>query len=58
MATLSESPREQGETALPSLGDILAAMDDAREIWPNFAEGRKEVFTLPVYAGKEVKRLA
>jgi hypothetical protein len=33
-------------------------MDDAREIWPNFAEGRKEVFTLPVYAGKEVKRLA
>ena len=57
MAMLSESPREQGETALPSLGDILAAMAEAREEWPNFAAGRKEILTQPVFASKEVRRL-
>jgi hypothetical protein len=57
MAILSETPRDEGETALPSLGDILSVMSDAHEKWPNFAEGRKEVLTLPVYVGREVKRL-
>ena len=57
MAILAESPRQEGETALPSLGDILAVMEEAREVWPNFAAGRKEVLTLQVYAGQEVKRL-
>jgi hypothetical protein len=57
MATLAESQRGEGETALPSLGDIISAMQEAREVWPNFAEGRKEVLTLPVYAGQEQKRL-
>jgi hypothetical protein len=57
MAILSESPREEGQTAFPSLGDILAAMDEAREFWPNFESGAKELNTQPVFAGKEVRRL-
>jgi len=55
MAMLSETARDEGETALPSLGDILAAMEEARERWPNFAEGRKEVLTVPVYAEEKSK---
>jgi hypothetical protein len=55
MVMLSESPREQGETSLPSLGDILAAMDEAREFFPK--SGTKELNMLPVYGGKEVKKL-
>lgn len=57
MAVLSESPREDGQTSFPSLGEIMEAMEEAREVWPNFARGRKEVLTLPVYAETQVKRL-
>ncbi len=57
MATLAENPRGEGETAFPSLGDILAAMDAAREFWPNFKFGEKQINVLPVYAGQEPKRL-
>jgi hypothetical protein len=56
MATLSESERE-GETAFPSLGTILAAMEDARERFPVFSEGAKEVNTTPVFANPTQKRL-
>ncbi len=57
MATLAESPREDGQTALPSLGDILAAMDDAREFWPDFAAGRTKIDTTPLVAPPEQRRL-
>ena len=57
MATLSESEREEGETAFPSLGTILAAMEDARERFPVFSEGAKEVNTTPVFANPTQKRL-
>jgi hypothetical protein len=57
MAVLAESQREEGETALPSLGDILAAMDEAREVWPNFAAGREKILTDPVVAETQVRRL-
>lgn len=54
---LAENPREDGQTAFPSLGDILSAMDEAREKWPDFAAGAKEVNMLPVYAEPQAKRL-
>lgn len=54
---LSENPREDGQTAFPSLGDILAAMEEAREVWPNFAEGREKILTDPVVAEPQIKRL-
>lgn len=57
MAVLSESPREDGQTSFPSLGEIMEAMEEAREVWPRFSEGRTEVLTLPIYARSEVKRL-
>jgi hypothetical protein len=57
MAVLSENPREDGQTAFPSLGDILAAMEEAREVWPNFAEGREKILTDPVVAEPQIKRL-
>lgn len=52
MAVLSERPREDGEPALPSLGMILAEMDEARELSPNYAAGRKEVLSEPTW-GKQ-----
>ena len=57
MAMLSETQRDEGETTLPSLGDILAAMEEAREVWPNFAQDSKTILTEPVYAEPEVRRL-
>ncbi len=57
MAVLSESPREDGQTSFPSLGEIMEAMEEAREVWPRFSEGRTEVLTLPMYAEQEVRRL-
>lgn len=57
MATLAESQRQEGETALPSLGDILAAMEEARERFPVFSQGAKEINTTPVFADSKQKRL-
>ena len=57
MAILAESPRGEGETTLPSLGDILSAMDDARERWPLYSEGAKEVNIKPFFADPKQKRL-
>jgi len=57
MAMLAESPREDGQTAFPSLGDILSAMEEAREVWPDFAAGRKKILTDPVFAEPQPKRL-
>jgi hypothetical protein len=57
MATLAESPRQEGETALPSLGDIIEAMKDAREEWPDFKAGRTKLLIEPDYAEPEPKRL-
>lgn len=36
MAMLSEESRQEGEPAFPSMGMILEAMEEAREIFPNF----------------------
>lgn len=57
MATLSESERAEGETAFPSLGTILSAMEEARERFPVFSQGAKEVNTTPVFAENQMKRL-
>jgi hypothetical protein len=58
MATLSESEREDGETAFPSLGTILAAMEETRERFPVFSRGAKEVNTTPIFADFKQKRLS
>jgi hypothetical protein len=57
MKNLSTSERQEGETAFPSLGTILAAMEEARERFPLFSQGAKEINTKPVFAGKELRRL-
>lgn len=57
MKVLSTSERAEGETAFPSLGTILAAMDEARERSPLFSEGAKEINTTPVFADSKQKRL-
>jgi hypothetical protein len=57
MAILAESDRDQGETAFPTLGSILAAMDDARELTPRFSLGAKEINMTPVFADSQQKRL-
>lgn len=56
MAILAENKREDGETALPSLGKILAVMDEAREIFPIYSQGAKEVNTTPFFAIQAEKR--
>ena len=58
MAILSESEREEGETAFPSLGTILAAMEEARERFPVFSKGAKEINDKPVFADNKQKRLS
>ncbi len=57
MATLSESEREEGETAFPSLGTILATMEEARERFPVYSKGAKEINDKPVFADPSQKRL-
>ncbi len=57
MARISNSRPEQGETLFPSLGYILDEMEEARERFPLFSEGRKEVNTTPVFAENNQKRL-
>lgn len=58
MATLSESERQDGETAFPSLGSILAAMEEARERFPVYSKGAKEINDKPVFADPSQKRLS
>ena len=58
MATLSESEREEGETAFPSLGTILATMEEARERFPVYSKGAKEINDKPVFADPSQKRLS
>ena len=58
MKVLSFSERQEGETAFPSLGTILAAMDDARELSPVFSKGAKEINTTPVFTDSKQKRLS
>jgi hypothetical protein len=57
MAMISESERRDGETAFPSLGTILAAMNEAMEIFPVFSKGFDKVNDAPVFAQQEPKRL-
>jgi hypothetical protein len=57
MANLSESERVDGETAFPSLGTILAAMEEARERFPVYSKGAKEINDKPVFADPKQKRL-
>lgn len=49
MSSVSRSEREEGETAFPSLGTILRHMDEAREFFPKFSVGAKEINTAPLY---------
>lgn len=52
MATISESRRQDGETAFPSLGYILDVMEEARE---RFTTARRpQLNTSPVVAGQKV----
>ena len=57
MRNLSISERAEGETAFPSLGTILSSMEEARERFPVFSQGAKEVNTTPVFAENQMKRL-
>lgn len=57
MAMLAESPRVEGQTALPSLGDIMEAMEEAREVWPAFSKGRNTVDTMPLFGETEQRKL-
>ena len=57
MASISESDRRDGETAFPSLGTILSAMEEARERFPVFSKGAKEVNTTPVFADSKQRKL-
>ena len=54
---LKNTPRQDGETAFPDFGTILAAMDDARERFPLFSEGATEVNTKPIFVDPTQKRL-
>ena len=58
MAMISASEREEGETSFPSLGTILAAMEEARERFPVFSQGAKEINTTPIFADHAQKRLS
>jgi hypothetical protein len=58
MKVLSTSERQDGETAFPSLGTIIAAIEEARERFPVFSKGAKEVNSTPVFADSKQKRLA
>lgn len=56
MANLAESERQEGETAFPSMGTILAQMDSAREFFPRL--GEKTVDTQPLFSeSRAIKRL-
>jgi hypothetical protein len=57
MARISNSRPEQGETLFPSLGYILAEMEEARERFPVFSKGAKEINDKPVFADPSQKRL-
>jgi hypothetical protein len=58
MAMISASERQEGETAFPSLGTILAAMDEARELSPVFSQGATKINDTPVFADPKQKRLS
>jgi hypothetical protein len=57
MRNLASSERQEGETAFPSLGTILAVMDETRERFPVFSTGAKEINDKPVFADPAQKRL-
>lgn len=49
LANLSERRREEGQTTLPSLGDIMAEYEACREVWPAFSRGFDTVDTDPIW---------
>jgi hypothetical protein len=57
MRNLATREREEGETAFPSLGTILAEMDEVRELYPLHSQGKKEIDDKPVFGNYEQKRL-
>ena len=57
MKNLSTSERQEGETAFPSLGTILVAMDEARELSPMYSKGATEINSKPIFAEPTQKRL-
>ena len=54
IALLAESPRGEGQTTLPSLGDIMAEYEACREVWPDFANGFEKVDTDPIFDDEEL----
>ena len=58
MRNISNSRPEQGETLFPSLGYILEEMEEARERFPVFSKGAKEINDKPVFADPSQKRLS
>jgi hypothetical protein len=57
MAILAEGDREEGETSFPTLGKILATMDETRELSPRFSQGATKINDVPVFADPQQKRL-
>lgn len=58
MVRISNSRPQQGETLFPSLGYILEEMDAARERFPVYSKGAKEINDRPVFADSKQKRLS
>ena len=52
MATLSETPRPEGETAFPDLGTILTEIADAHRVYRTKDEPPYD--PTPIYAGKQL----
>jgi hypothetical protein len=57
MARISSTRPEQGETLFPSLGYIMSSMEEARERFPVYSKGAKEINDKPVFADPKQKRL-
>lgn len=57
MAKISNTRPEPGETLFPSLGYIFEKMEEARERFPVYSKGAKEINDKPVFADPKQKRL-
>jgi hypothetical protein len=55
LAMLAETPRAEGQTAFPPLGEILEMCDECREFFPT--GDAKKINTTPLTYSPEQKRL-
>ena len=55
---LKNTPRQEGETAIPDFGTILDAIEECREKFPVFSKGAKEIDTTPIFDEPRKLRLS